>query len=229
MDFDPETCRFVGLNAKALHVAPSGAGVFKSCSSASRPSLPRRCGDLSRRPKAQKPGHFDENLFGSESEQPAAEAGIATGADCKYELVQTEEQLAELSSIELKKQKRFAFDTETDALGPMNSNLVGMSFSWEKATGYYLPVCGPAGSTVLACDRALGGGEADSGRPIDSKSRPQHQVRSAGDAPRGRERSRRRARFDGCGVSWWIRAGSLTASIALPSRCSTSARCPPSS
>ena len=28
----------------------------------------------------------------------------------------------------------------------MNSNLVGMSFSWKQGTGYYVPVCGPEGS-----------------------------------------------------------------------------------
>ena len=27
--------------------------------------------------------------------------------------------------------------------------------SWEKAVGYYVPVCGPPGSQVLSCDRVL--------------------------------------------------------------------------
>jgi DNA polymerase-1 len=39
----------------------------------------------------------------------------------------------------LRRQKRFAFDTETDALGAMNSKLVGMSFSWAPRTGFYVP------------------------------------------------------------------------------------------
>ena len=54
------------------------------------------------------------------------------------------------SNAELKPQKRFAFDTETDALGAMNSKLVGMSFSWEHGTGHYVRVLGDRGASVMA-------------------------------------------------------------------------------
>ncbi len=37
----------------------------------------------------------------------------------------------------------------------MNSSLVGMSFSWQDGTGWYVPVCGPSGSSVLPCARVL--------------------------------------------------------------------------
>ena len=56
---------------------------------------------------------------------------------------------------ELKQQKVFAFDTETDDLGAMRSNMVGMSFSWKEGTGYYVPVKGPTGCSVLHCDKVL--------------------------------------------------------------------------
>src|SRR5262249_23676631 len=55
----------------------------------------------------------------------------------------------------LKKQKRFAFDTETDQLGAMQSDLVGMSFSWQPRTGYYVPVRGPAGCRIVDCERVF--------------------------------------------------------------------------
>ncbi len=39
----------------------------------------------------------------------------------------------------LLKQKSVCFDTETTSLDPLNAELVGIAFSWEKAKGYYLP------------------------------------------------------------------------------------------
>ena len=37
----------------------------------------------------------------------------------------------------------------------MNSDLIGMSFSWKQGAGFYVPVKGPAGCECLACDRVL--------------------------------------------------------------------------
>src|SRR5204862_2565020 len=90
---------------------------------------------------------FDESLFGAPPEQapegPQPQGSsvrvYATGADCTYHLIQTEEQFDQFL-IELRKQKRFAFDTETDALGAVSANLIGISFSWAAGTGYYVPV-----------------------------------------------------------------------------------------
>src|SRR5690606_27989002 len=56
---------------------------------------------------------------------------------------------------DLKGQKRFAFDTETDALGAMNSNLVGISVSWEHKTGSYIPVMGPADAAILPLEQVV--------------------------------------------------------------------------
>jgi DNA polymerase-1 len=87
------------------------------------------------------------------TEQPA-EQGVESAANCNYHLVNTEELFAEFLN-QLRQQKRFAFDTETDDLGAMRSNLVGMSFSWEKGTGYYVPVRAPEGQFHLPADRVL--------------------------------------------------------------------------
>jgi len=40
----------------------------------------------------------------------------------------------------LKKQKQFAFDTETDGLNPFKDNLIGISFSWREGEAWYIPV-----------------------------------------------------------------------------------------
>jgi DNA polymerase-1 len=138
-EFAPEVCQFRGLNLDGLrpHLADLG---FEN--------LLKRLGP------APKPARREEpNLF-TQGAPAAADSSVATGADCHYELIQTSEQL-EAFLAKLRKQRRFAFDTETDALGAMQSKLVGMSFSWEGACGYYIPVCGPTGSTYLACDHVL--------------------------------------------------------------------------
>ena len=49
----------------------------------------------------------------------------------------------------LKNAKLFAFDTETSDLDAIDSKLVGMSFSWADKCGYYLPIRGPEGATLL--------------------------------------------------------------------------------
>ena len=113
---------------------------------------------------AAKPLVFQEGLFSESSGtqdadssnvlRAAAEDGFATCAGCTYTLINTDEQF-EIFLADLQRQKRFAFDTETDDLGAMYSNLVGMSFSWQPQSGYYLPVRGPQESKVLQVDRVI--------------------------------------------------------------------------
>ena len=78
--------------------------------------------------------------------------------------------------IELGSRKRFSFDTETDALGAMRSNLVGMSFSWEAGKGYYLPVKGPPGCVHLDRAHVVDRVKADSGKPGNREGRAQYQI-----------------------------------------------------
>ena len=56
----------------------------------------------------------------------------------KYFLIDTEEKLLELSK-NLSKQKEFAFDTENEALGALDFDLVGVSFSYVEGEAYYVP------------------------------------------------------------------------------------------
>jgi DNA polymerase-1 len=62
----------------------------------------------------------------------------------KYQLIDTQEKFQEFLN-ELQSQKLFAIDTETTSTHPMRAELVGMSFSWQPQTGYYLSVKAPLG------------------------------------------------------------------------------------
>ena len=56
-----------------------------------------------------------------------------------YKIVHTIADMEHLASA-LEKNGEFAIDTETTALDPMLADLVGISFSCEKDTGFYIPV-----------------------------------------------------------------------------------------
>jgi DNA polymerase I len=134
LKWDIDACRFLGVNQTALrsHVANLGfTTLLKRLDQAAPPPAP-----------AVVQAKFEENLFGA----PPAVQGpeqFETAADGAYHLVSTAEELKKFLG-ELRKQKRFAFDTETDALGAMKSKLVGMSFSWKVGTGYYVPATAAA-------------------------------------------------------------------------------------
>ncbi len=66
--------------------------------------------------------------------------------DSSYRLIDTEEDLAAFAAT-LAKVEAFAFDTETNSLVPAAADLVGISISYEPATGVYIPVRG-IGRTV---------------------------------------------------------------------------------
>ncbi len=150
MEFDPAVCEFTGLNVPQLskHLNELGfTTLAKRIGAADASPAPAV------RPAAKKSGPVEVGLFGamtaSGDEAPAEEIHThetSEGAD--YTLVNTLEKF-EAFLAELSKQNRFAFDTETDALGAISSGCIGLSFSWQKGTGYYIALCGPSGSTVL--------------------------------------------------------------------------------
>jgi DNA polymerase-1 len=167
-DFDPANCEFKGFNNDALRKHFEALGfrnllarlAEKDAETPEKPEKENRSrpGFTSVKPAA-KYQPFGEMLFPDANVPNAPLAGGAapdaeTHVGCNYCLIDTEEKFAAFLK-DLKKQKRFAFDTETDALGALQSNLIGMSFAWEKGCGYYVPVKGPAGCEHLACDRVL--------------------------------------------------------------------------
>lgn len=62
---------------------------------------------------------------------------VETASAKKYETVSPKSFDAFLKKF--KKQKSFAFDTETSSLDPRSCELVGLSVSWEDDSAYYLP------------------------------------------------------------------------------------------
>jgi DNA polymerase I len=150
-DFDPVVCRFDGLRIDGMREHLKALGFWSLLKRVEEGGASGAKGKDAK-PQAAKPAVFEESLFGSTKE--ALPEGVCTGEACDYRLVDTEEKFAEFLT-ELKQQTRFAFDTETDDLGAMNSDLIGMSFSWKEGQGFYVPVRGPAGCQTLECERVL--------------------------------------------------------------------------
>ncbi|MBI5766112.1 DNA polymerase I [Candidatus Falkowbacteria bacterium] len=87
--------------------------------------------------KGNQAGRRQGSLFegGPKPEQTLAEKN----PHHQYNLIDGEKELKKFLS-QLKQQKEFCFDTETSNLDPFVSDLIGISFSWEKNIAYYLPI-----------------------------------------------------------------------------------------
>ena len=90
--------------------------------------------------------HADQiSMFGSEGgERGEGGEGSAAMADLsttphEYLIADTPEKQMALAK-ELASLKKFCFDTETDDLSLQKAELVGLSFSWKKHEGWYVPV-----------------------------------------------------------------------------------------
>ncbi len=66
----------------------------------------------------------------------------------KYHLIDTQEKFEKFFT-NLKKVRRFAIDTETDAVDAMRADLVGLSFCRQAGEAFYLPVRAPLGTKHL--------------------------------------------------------------------------------
>jgi len=81
-------------------------------------------------------------------EADASHEPRATAPSHDYQLIDTPEKFDTLLA-EVKKQELFALDTETTAISAMRADLVGISFSWQRRTAFYLPVRAPLGCRHL--------------------------------------------------------------------------------
>jgi DNA polymerase I len=94
------------------------------------------------RPKRKPAG--PENLFSAfedEGEEAPAEP-VADNWNATYTLIDTPEAWQGFLE-QLRQQKRFAFDLETTGLDPLQSEIVGLAFSWKSGEGWYVPVKAP--------------------------------------------------------------------------------------
>jgi DNA polymerase I len=92
---------------------------------------------------------FRDELGGQQGQLPLKEESSWVAS---YHSVDTPEKFAAFL-VELKRQPRFCVDTETTAIDPLRADLVGLSFCWKPGEAFYLPLRGPAGSSLL--DQAL--------------------------------------------------------------------------
>jgi DNA polymerase-1 len=162
IEFDPQACKFTGLNIDSLRHYAKMLGFTSLVARLTPPAETQPIAKPKPAPPPQSPFMFEGSLFGA---GPAAGAATTPTSDGCRRLRNmppgypaNTRSFTPTSSLpnfwpSIKRQKRFAFDTETDALGAMNSNLVGMSFSWQPEVGYYVPVCGPPGSKVWRATR----------------------------------------------------------------------------
>ena len=107
--------------------------------------------DFGEQPGAKKPAvGVQADLFGgggveATTEEADTESSIVSptknihNTPHNYELVESEGEMKALLAA-LKKHKEFSFDTETTGIDANNAELVGLSFSVEPGSGWYVPV-----------------------------------------------------------------------------------------
>ncbi|MDP4283383.1 MAG: DNA polymerase I [Bacteroidota bacterium] len=86
--------------------------------------------------ETQSPAKRDEKV--SEEESGLAADKNISNTPHHYELVEGEEVIKDLVK-KLSAQKEISFDTETTNVDPNEAELVGLSFSYKKGEGYYVP------------------------------------------------------------------------------------------
>ncbi|MFM8219026.1 MAG: hypothetical protein ACKOJF_08875, partial [Planctomycetaceae bacterium] len=80
--------------------------------------------------------------------------GRAPRSPLRWQVVSTRPQLEELLA-QLAARDSFCLDLETTQLDPLQADIVGWALSWEAEVGWYVPVRGPAGATLLDPDEVL--------------------------------------------------------------------------
>jgi DNA polymerase-1 len=86
------------------------------------------------------------------SEEKLVNAPTLSTTPHDYQLAQTTEEIDALIG-QLMQQSTFSFDTETTGLDANLAELVGLSFSWEKGKGYYVPLPADRDATVAILER----------------------------------------------------------------------------
>jgi DNA polymerase-1 len=97
-------------------------------------------------------GHLETSDDGADGDG-ASEAPVLNAPRGTCHLVNTPEQFDEFFAL-LEKQKRFAIDTETTSLRPVDCDLIGLCFSWQEGEGWYVALASNTG-TVLDRESSL--------------------------------------------------------------------------
>jgi DNA polymerase-1 len=168
-DFNPEACKFTGYNEAALRphfkelgfrallARVGGEGASETPGAASDHA--RRAGAPSTPKYAPLSGgglfdHLPQEGGAVGEAAPPAAPEFETSVGNQYDCVSSPDKLKKLVE-DLRNAGTFAFDTETDGLAPQSATLVGISFSWQAKTGYYVPLKGPMGAQYLGAEPTL--------------------------------------------------------------------------
>lgn len=131
VNFDPDTFSYNGPNEEAIRK------IFQELEF--RALTRRVLGDPAEQATST---NGQTNLFEEAAqtiaEQPTDLQSI-TEVKHDYQLVDTAEKRKKLIQ-ELEKQDSFCFDTETDSLDALTTNLVGLAFSYKKGTAFYVAI-----------------------------------------------------------------------------------------
>ncbi len=131
LDFELDTARWRGFNNAALRPVFAELGFNRLLEQVSAGA--RDDASEAPAPAPAPAARGGATLF--------AEERRAAVSEYDYRLIDDEKKFRGFLA-ELKKQKTFAFDTETTSVNPAEADLAGLSFSWKADTGYYLPVRG---------------------------------------------------------------------------------------
>ena len=99
-------------------------------------------GETASVPKAKKSNEDQFSLFGFEEESDTPTNSFYATLENTPHLYQSIEGDFPMKLLlqNLMQQTSVSFDTETTGIDAMNADLVGISFSWEKGQGFYVPV-----------------------------------------------------------------------------------------
>ena len=77
------------------------------------------------------------SLFGDEAIAPVTEKASIESVEHTYTLLESNSEIKEFVK-KINTLKEFCFDSETTSINPLDAELVALTFSWEKGTGYLI-------------------------------------------------------------------------------------------
>jgi DNA polymerase I len=131
MTFDLDATRFEGISADAVEP------LFEEL------ALNRLTDQLRTlaNPDAEKPAARTPGTLFDDVPPDSADRQNSDTPPGEYHIIRSEKELSDFVD-DLRGQDRFAFDTETTSLNPVDADLVGISIAWQAGHGYYIPVRG---------------------------------------------------------------------------------------
>ncbi len=147
IEFELEACRLDKLQPRSIEPIVRELGFNRMLDEVK--ALTGNTADAPKPTRAKQ----DDGGFGGLFDQAQDDAEVQT-VEGDYTIVRTKTELNKLVK-ELKAAKAFAMDTETTAIRPMFAELVGLSFSVKKGTGWYVPVRSPEPKTHLDTETVL--------------------------------------------------------------------------